>query len=170
MAAVDVASDVSGSSDLSGSAGVNFAVLSGLLAESDTSAAASAAWEISADLTGDSQVTADTDATVPVIAALAGSSDTVAALTRTFAVTSTLAAQSDITGTIEIDGDFMFHAQGNSSITAVALLRPPFVPPPAPGPNAPSQFAGLQVGRIPPIRRSTSTVNPNPPRRRREPR
>jgi hypothetical protein len=149
MGNVQIAASLSGASSFAGMYRADWAINAAPSGGSTVFGFYNGQWQLGASLAG----------VGTVVAPLLGASDLAASL---FGVGS-------FSGGVLVDNQCSAALLGSSNFIGVAILRPPFVAPPLPSKAPPNPFAGLQVGRQPPVRESSSTINVNPTRRRRPP-
>lgn len=117
-------------------------------------------------VSGDSGFTGSLSGSVPLALAVQGRSNQTASLRGSLPLGFVTSGNSALYAAPQDYDITMMSLGGRSEFTMVALLRPAFVPSPVPGTAPASRFPGLQVGRIPPRKIPSPTINPNPPRRK----
>lgn len=117
-------------------------------------------------VSGDSGFSGSLSGSVPLALAVQGRSNQTASLSGSLPLGFVTSGNSALYAAPQDYDITMMSLGGRSEFTMVALLRPAFVPSPVPGIAPASRFPGLQVGRIPPRKIPSPTINPNPPRRK----
>lgn len=134
--------------------------------DSGFSGSLSGAVPLSLAVQGNSGQTASLSGSVPLGLVVQGRSNLGADILGSVQLALALAGNSALYAAPQDYDISMMSLGGRSEFTLVALLRRAFVSSPAPGTAPASQFPGLQVGRIPPRKIPSPTINPNPPRRK----
>ena len=119
-------------------------------------------------LVADSDFTASLDGSLPISLAIQGDSSVGMNLGGLVALTWSVQGDSTIYAA-PLDFDIAACAMtAGSDFTSVMILRKALVPGQISA-APPNPFPGLQVGRLPPVRSSSPTINTNPRRTRRPP-
>lgn len=126
-----------------------------------------AAVDVELYVSGDSDYAGPLGGALAVGLVLSGDSDYVGAWAGSVPVGLVLSGDSAILANAMVSGVGTLAFEGDSETNFRLALRPAYVAPPAPTAAAPNPFPGLLVGRIPPQRASTSTIETRPRRKKR---